>query len=217
LDQEQIVLAALDLLDEVGLDGLSMRRLAERLGIKAASLYWHVRNKEHLLQLLADAICAPVREPDPTLSWRKRLEALGQEYRRVLRGHRDAGRVLASSGPPTGPHRLRLVEMVLAALLDAGFTHGDAAHAAFVLNDYVTLFLVEEAAYARAVEKQASDSGELSNWREALRSGEFPSIAALADHLVEIQTDERFLFGLEVLLNGLETRLAQTRARASGC
>src|SRR5574341_1482687 len=75
LDRSQIVQAALDLLDAVGFDGLTMRNLAKKLGIKAASLYWHVRNKQDLLSLLADEICASMREPDRTLPWRK--QAMG--------------------------------------------------------------------------------------------------------------------------------------------
>ena len=93
LDQRQIVQAALGLLDEVGFDGLTMRSLAKKLGIKAASLYWHVRDKQDLLSLLAEEICAPMREPDRTLPWFSQLEVLGNEYRRVLLAHRDAARV----------------------------------------------------------------------------------------------------------------------------
>ena len=67
LDRSQIVQAALDLLDAVGFDGLTMRSLAKKLGVKAASLYWHVHDKQDLLSLLADEICASMREPDRAL------------------------------------------------------------------------------------------------------------------------------------------------------
>src|SRR5436309_13810414 len=92
LDQKQIVQAALALLDEVGFDGLTMRNLAKKLGVQAASLYWHVRSKQDLLSLVAEEICAPMRESDRTLPWREQLEALANEYRRVLLAHRDAAR-----------------------------------------------------------------------------------------------------------------------------
>ncbi|MGQ0603314.1 MAG: TetR/AcrR family transcriptional regulator C-terminal domain-containing protein, partial [Anaerolineales bacterium] len=141
LDQKQIVQAALGLLDEAGFEGLTMRNLAKKLGIKAASLYWHVRGKQDLLNLLAEEICASIREPDRTLLWLNQLEVLGNEYRRVLLAHRDAARVLASSGAPTGPNRLRLTEIVLRTLLDAGFDHKDAVYAGFLLNDYVVMFV----------------------------------------------------------------------------
>src|ERR1700687_4377602 len=113
LDQNQIVQAALVLLDEIGFDGLTMRNLAKKLGVQAASLYWHVRNKQDLLSLLSEEICAPMREPDRTLSWQDQWEARAIEYRQVLLAHRDAAQVLASSGGPSGPKRLRLTEIGL--------------------------------------------------------------------------------------------------------
>jgi len=130
IDRAVVVEAALGLLDDVGVEGLSMRRLAERLGVKAASLYWHVKNKEELLGLLADEICAGVREPDPDLPWRERAEALARENRRVLLLHRDAARILAGT-VPEGPNRLRLAETMLGTLLEAGFSRRDAVRAAF--------------------------------------------------------------------------------------
>src|SRR5262249_44124972 len=103
LDQRQIVQAALGLLDEVGFDGLTMRSLAARLGIKAASLYWHVHSKQELLGLLAEEICAPMQEPDRMLPWQKQLELLGNEYRRGLFSPSRRGRGLATHGGRAGP------------------------------------------------------------------------------------------------------------------
>src|SRR5437879_13799155 len=74
--REHIVGAALDLLDEAGLEGLTMRALAERMGVRAASLYWHIRDKEQLLGLLAEAIVGEVPEPAPDMPWRAPLEAV---------------------------------------------------------------------------------------------------------------------------------------------
>jgi TetR/AcrR family tetracycline transcriptional repressor len=211
LDQRQIVQAALALLDEGGFDGLTMRSLAQKLGIKAASLYWHVRNKQELLSLLADEICAPMREPDRALPWRRQLEELGHEYRRVLRAHRDGARVLARSGGPGGPHRLRLTEIALRTLRDAGFGPKDAAYAGLLLNDYVTMFVLEETENAPP---EAADGAEAAaagaqNWLAALPATEYPSVVALADHLIAPDAEERFQFGIEILRHGLETRLAR--------
>ena len=148
LDQSQIVQAALVLLDEVGFDGLTMRNLAKKLGVQAASLYWHVRNKQDLLSLLAEEICAPMREPDRTLPWQNQLEEMAIEYRQVLLAHRDAAQVLASSGGPSGPKRLRLTEIGLRTLLDAGLSQKDAAYAGMMMNDFVIMSVLEETRYA---------------------------------------------------------------------
>src|SRR5215467_11312951 len=82
LDQAQVVRAALALLDEVGLDELTMRRLAERLGVKAASLYRHVRNKDELLVLLGDEISGEIPFPNPSGSWREQLVEAAWNVRR---------------------------------------------------------------------------------------------------------------------------------------
>ena len=215
LDRSKIVAAALDLLDEDGFDGLTMRSLAKKLDIKAASLYWHVPSKQDLLSLLADEICAPIRKPDGTLPWRNQLEILGNEYRRILLAHRDAARVLSSSGAPSGPNRLRLTEMVLSILLDAGFAPQDAVYAGLLLNDYVTMFVSAETQSANPVAERAfqdSPSG-LQNWLEALPVNEYPSMVALANHLIKSDSDERFQFGIKILQNGLENHLANRSSR----
>jgi TetR/AcrR family tetracycline transcriptional repressor len=213
IDQKLIVQAGLDLLDQEGFDGLTMRNLAKKLGIKAASLYWHVRNKQDLMSLLAEEICAPIREPDRTQPWSNQLKVLGNEYRQVLLAHRDASRVLTDSGQPTGPNRLRLTEIVLRILLDAGFDHKDAIYAGFMLNDYVVMFVSEETQYPNfesEVETEDS-SNDLKTRFEVLSQKDFPSLVTLAGEMIDTNTDERFQFGIQVLQNGLETRLMKVK------
>jgi TetR/AcrR family tetracycline transcriptional repressor len=182
------VRTALDLLDEVGLDDLTMRRLAARLGVQAGALYRHIGGKDELLDLLAEAICAEQREPDPGLPWREQLRALARDELRILRSRRDAAR-LAASTVPNGPERLRLIEAGLRALRAAGFTAADAVQISLLLNTYVTgLVLEEEVGPAAAA---ATEAG--------------PDPAAF-------DVERRFAFGLDVLLAGLEQRLRATTA-----
>lgn len=215
LDPGQIVQAALQLLDEVGLDGLTMRRLAERLNIKAASLYWHVRDKEELIVLLGNEICASLNAPEPTLPWREQLERFADNYRRVLLSHRDAARVMLLSGPPSGVNRLDLVEILLGILLRAGFSPQDAAYAGFLLNDYVITFVIEEARYSAASEetdiKEAQGDESGATWIAMLPPDRYPNILALAPHWANVNLDDQFHFGSEVMLDGLEKRLKASR------
>src|SRR6266852_5169839 len=104
LDRAQVVRAALALLDEVGLDDLTMRRLADRLGIKAASLYRHVRDKDELLALLADEISGEVPMVESRGSWKDQLVEMGRNTRRGLLAHRDGARLLPSRRLPSGHH-----------------------------------------------------------------------------------------------------------------
>lgn len=206
INQEQIVRVALNLLDEVGFDGITMRGLAARLGIKAASLYWHVHNKQELLGLLADEICAPMREPDSNLPWQEQLEFLGNEYRNTLLLHRDAAKVIASKGVPSGPSILRLTEIILATLLNAGFSKQDAVYAGFLLNEYVTMFVLGETQYEHIDESDETKSPPLSfqDWVKSLPSNKYPAIITLADYLEKPDANERFRFGMEILKKGLE-------------
>jgi TetR/AcrR family tetracycline transcriptional repressor len=209
LDAQAIVAAALCLLDDAGLDGLSMRKLAERLGIRAATLYWYVRDKRELLSLLAEAICTEMQPSDLNRPWRVRLAALMVEYRRVLLGHRDAAQVLAAT-LPAGRHRLRLVDLTLSAVLDAGFTAAFATRAARLLVDFTTGFVQEEYIAAdrqngAAGEQELADPGvhRLPQIGD-LEPEAYPHIAALRPYLVDRQDDARFAFGLQVILDGLE-------------
>src|SRR5690242_6780506 len=147
LNQAQVVRAAIGLLDEIGLDDLTMRRLAERLGVKAASLYRHVRNKTELLALLGDAISSEIPLAPATGTWEEQLTRLAWNVRRGLLAHRDAARVLAAT-PPVGPRRLLHVEAVLRALRQSGLNDRQVARAAYHLNNFVTEFAADEARFA---------------------------------------------------------------------
>ena len=199
--------AALETLDAVGLDGLTMRRLAERLGVQSPSLYWHVRDKDELLSLIADAICAEIEPPDPGQPWFAQLEALAWEYRRVLRAHRDAALVLANT-PPVGPNRLRLAERMLAMLVDAGFEPAVAALAGRLLTDFATNAIIEEGRDQTMAVASATIAPETGDWSSQLSPKEYPTLVALASDLSHADPEVRFRFGLDILTAGLLARAA---------
>jgi AcrR family transcriptional regulator len=94
LTRERLVEAALGLVDEEGLEGLSMRALADRLQVKAASLYWHVRDRDELLELLADGILESVGRPRQRATWRETVQATAGALQRTVSAHKDANRIL---------------------------------------------------------------------------------------------------------------------------
>ena len=207
LDQTQIVRAGLALLDEVGLDKLTMRRLAERLGVKAASLYRHVRNKNELLVLLGDEISGDIPIVSPSGTWRKQLTAMAWNVRRGLLAHRDGARLLAAT-PPVGPRRLRHIEAVLRTLRSAGLSRRDAARAAYHCNNFVTEFVADEARFAAFAAAPGSSRRKMFAQARAqfksLPREEYPTVVELADYLTEDDPDRLFQFGLELLLRGLK-------------
>src|SRR5262245_39370933 len=179
LDQAQVVRAALALLDEVGIDELTMRRLAERLGVKAASLYRHVRDKNELLVLLGDEISGEIPLVRPTGTWREQLVKMARNVRRGLLAHRDAARLLAITAP-LGPRRLGHIESVLRVLKAAGLKNRDAARAAYHLNNFVTEFVADEARFAAfASSPYASRRKVFSEARQHFKSlprDEYPTV-----------------------------------------
>jgi TetR/AcrR family tetracycline transcriptional repressor len=216
LDQPQVVRAALALLDEIGLDELTMRRLAERLGVKAASLYRHVRDKQELLALLGDAITSEIPLPQPGGTWQRQLADAAWKVRRGLLAHRDAARVLAST-PPAGPQRLRHVEALLKILRTAGLGERDAARAAYHLNNFVTEFAADEGRFAAFAAAPGASRrkilGEVRRQFKALPRGEYPTIVALADALTDDAQDALFQFGIDLHLRGLEALAAPPARR----
>ncbi|MFF0011295.1 TetR/AcrR family transcriptional regulator C-terminal domain-containing protein [Streptomyces sp. NPDC005374] len=143
LGQEQIVRAAIGLLDTAGIGGLSMRRLGELLGSTAAAIYWHVRSKHELLWLASDAVWAELRLPDlEGAEWREASTTMAQEMHAMFQRH--SWLVSATSvHAPYGPGRARHDNHLLALCSAAGFTDPDAGHAketiqAFVIGACVT-------------------------------------------------------------------------------
>ena len=192
-----------------------MRRLAERLDVKAASLYWHVHDKDDLLELLADAISAEIRPPDANLPWREALERMAWEVRRVYLSHRDAAQVLAAT-IPLGPNRFRMMELSFAELLKAGFSPQETVYAAFILNDFLTQFVIEERRAEANAAHVAHDDHDLfadfGKYLKSLPTDTYPSLVLLADYMAENDAEPRFRFGLATLLDGLEQRLRAKQA-----
>src|ERR671925_750663 len=94
LTRDAIVEAALVVLEREGMNGLSMRKVAEELGTGAASLYWHVGDKEELLSLLLDRIVGEAELPEPRREdWRQQVKETAREARRLLTSHRDAAQL----------------------------------------------------------------------------------------------------------------------------
>ena len=212
LTLEQVVTAAVALLDEEGLDSLTTRGLARRLGVQSPALYWYVRDKGELLDLVADAICAPaldwVGAAAGGLGWREQTAIGLRGYRAVLRAHRDAPRLLAER-PPAGPVRRRLADAAVGLVLQAGFPELDAALISLFLGDYV-ISIVSEEMRIEAQAAQVAQGAEIP-WQD---EEEYPNVARIAPYLAAADPETLFETGLEVLLDGIEQRLQRLRATA---
>lgn len=146
LDREQVLRGAMRLLDDEGLDALSLRTLAGRLGVRAPTLYWHVKNKAELLDALADAIMdeAIASTPEPGGDGREWLLAALGQFRAAMLRHRDGARVV--SGARDSLRRGDFSERAMATLVD----HGIDLHRARLLvlagERYTVGWVLEEQA-----------------------------------------------------------------------
>ena len=131
LTRERLVEAALALINEHGLDGLSMRALADRLEVKAASLYWHVRDRRELLELLAESILDGVARPRRGGGWRQGVLAIGRALQRRVSAQNDAGRILLEV--PESLTRSDTFRDLVAELHSGGLQSGEAADVAMMV------------------------------------------------------------------------------------
>jgi TetR/AcrR family tetracycline transcriptional repressor len=207
--RDDIVAAGLALLDEGGLEGLTLRRLAERLGIRAPTLYWHVRDKRELLDLMVSAIMdealADWREPHPGQPWWDWLAGRARALRAGLLAHRDGALMLAGNRPvqPALPG----IERQLAALSEAGFKPPEALLALLALNAYVI---------GEALDSQGERGRPDPVADEADGAGlgeDFPLISEAVGGLEAFgSSDQRFEHGLALMITGLRARHDPGRA-----
>ena len=210
IQKDQVVAKALVLLDEVGLDGLTMRRLAEAMEIKAASLYWHFANKKVLLDAMADALVADVARQSSALGqpWRARLTEVAGEMRRALLSRRDGARVYAGTYVATD-NVLRVGEAMMAPLREAGAGAKVASWGAFSVLYFLLGFVMEECGVAPAV-MPGVELEQRGEEFDAVAAASFPHLAAAREHIFDRDFDARFSFGLELMLDGLAARIAAT-------
>lgn len=222
LTRGQIVEAAIRLADRDGLEALSMRRLGGELGAGATSLYWHVRNKDELLDLVLDevigAVMGEVRADlgadaeASTGEWRPALEAIARALRRVLLRHRNVAPLMGER-PTFGPKALEAVEWMFGVMRRAGFGDRVAVLASTTVVNWAagwTVFEVRDpVGPAATAEDREAYLGEMQAFLKSLPAERFPNLASTIGLGFEISPDEQFEYGLARLLDGIEHDVAE--------
>jgi AcrR family transcriptional regulator len=206
LTPQRVVAEALAVIAEDGVQALTMRSLAARLGVVPGALYHHVGNKQQLHDLVLDSVLAEIDvHLDPSLAWTEQLKILAQQLRQVLEAHPGVAGILKTRDP-LGPHSLALAEAFLGPLQAAGFADREAGLAFFLLLDYTIGFAVSGPPTS-VNEQRVRDPAIRSQLHEffgSLPSDRFPALVALGEHVWVDNRDERFTAGLQVLVDGLE-------------
>ncbi|BDD83171.1 TetR family transcriptional regulator [Tsukamurella pulmonis] len=205
LTRADVVTAALAVLDEVGVEGLTLRRIADRLEVKAPALYWHVASKRDLLDEMATELmrrALPVGPP--AVDWRAELLDGARRLRSVLRAHTDGARVFSGT-KFTDVEVVRASERPLRLLVDAGFPLRDAALALASLRDLVVGFVIEEQEVFGA-DGTPTDGYDPTARAEAIGTRTHP-LAAQAGPTAWGPPGERFDDAVRLVLDGLAARL----------
>lgn len=162
LRREQVVRAALELLDEVGLDAFTTRALTDRLGVQRGALYWHVRSKRELLTAVAELITAPVFQYVDAAGgdWADRHAVFAHQLRAAMLAHRDGARLVAGHIQPRaeGLHRL---EGNLRELAGLGVPPGMGLRFHDTIASYVTGYVLQEQAMPAGVQVETDESTPL--------------------------------------------------------
>ncbi|MFD6878692.1 MULTISPECIES: TetR/AcrR family transcriptional regulator [unclassified Streptomyces] len=217
LTQEHIVLTAIELLDEEGLEGLNMRSLGKRLGAAATAVYWHVKNKDNLVLLAGDHVWHEIELPDPeTVGWRAAAGSMAMGLHAMLSRH---SWLVPAFGSYLfhGPGKARFDDLSLAVYEKAGFTGPEADRAAGTVFTYVlgsVLGTSAEASLVRRLGRDGGDPQELIQETVAKATEvamRFPRLRTRVDGpaatAYAAAPEQTFEFGLRILLGGLEAEL----------
>ncbi len=204
LSRERVLEAAIALADEAGSEALSMRKLGERLGVEAMSLYKHVAGKDDLLDGMVDRVFGEIELAREEPDWRTAVRGRAVSVRAVLRRHPWAVPLMQSRTNP-GPNTLGHLDAVLGVLLRAGFPVALTAHALSAVDAYVYGFAMQEKALPFDTEQRSTEVVE--HILGAVPADRWPHLVEFSrQHVLQPGYDYglEFEWGLDLVLDGLE-------------
>jgi len=210
LSREAIVDAAIEIIDRDGVDAVTIRRLARELDTGAASLYWHVTNKDQLLELVYDRILGEIEfpEPDPA-RWEEQIREVARSSYAVMARHNDAS-LLSIGNIPFGPNGLRMIEWTFAVLRGAGLPDQIVGFFGDLLGRFVDASVLEETRGRGAADDGGPDDEQLAMmfaYIAALPPDRFPNLVSMTPTMFAGDATTRFELGLDILLAGLKAHI----------
>jgi TetR/AcrR family transcriptional regulator, tetracycline repressor protein len=201
-----VIEAALRVMDEEGLEAVSMRRVAREVGVEAMSLYHHVEDKEDLLDGICERVMIEFDFPEPVDDWTENCRRGARAWRNLLQAHPAVMRLFAEQrGPVRSIDSMRPTEFALKILRSCGLTDRDTAQAFHAFGGYIQGFVMMElgSIAGGSDEEHVKMHAELA----AALPGEFPTLEAVSRYFAECDPDEQFEFGLDLLIRGLEAKV----------
>ena len=211
LSRERVLRAAIALVDQSGIESLTMRRLGQELGVEAMSLYNHVANKDQLLDGMVDLVFSEIDLPSGGADWKPAMRQRAVSARQTLSRHRWAIGLMESRTSP-GPATLRHHDTVIGSLRDAGFSVEMAAHAFSVLDSYIYGFALQEASLPFDTGEETAELAQAMLAR--FPSEQYPHLAEFTfEHVLQPGYDfgSEYEYGLDLILDGLDSALRTAR------
>ncbi len=212
LTKVRVIVAAVAVADEVGIEALSMRKLGDALGVQAMSLYKHVANKEAVLDGLVEFVASQFAIPARGGDWIAGMRQRGISAHEILLRHPWAT-MLMMSRVNTGPAMLRYVDATLGCLIEAGFSPAMADHAWNALDNHIYGFTLQKANFPF----QPGEYAEVAKaYLPMIPVEEYPYLNRLSREVIEGRHNglADFTFGLDLILDGLQRlRLGQDNDR----
>jgi TetR/AcrR family transcriptional regulator, tetracycline repressor protein len=205
LSREIVVDAALAVLEAGGGHALTMRRVAEQIGVSASALYGYVASKEELVQLVFERIGEELTLPETADGWQEMLKQFGRNLLAVFRRYPGVAALTMGRAVAT-PSTLAVGERMLAELRAAGIPDQVAAYVGDLGGLYVGGIAYELDA-APPADQTAAMVAQLAAWIKSLPPDRYPNTVALADKLVAGSAEDRFEWGLDVIVRGLASYL----------
>lgn len=202
LSRERVLRAAVRLADEGGIESLSMRKLAQDLGVKAMSLYNHVANKDDLLDGIVDIVVSEIEVPNFGVDWKTAMRRRAMSAHEVLLRHPWSTMPLVSR-VNVGPAMLRYVDATLGCLREAGFSLEMADRARNAIDSHIYGFTLQELNFPFETEEYSEAA---KNGLSLIPADKYPYLNRLTHDVIEGRYDgiHDFEFGLELILNGLD-------------
>ena len=205
LTRERVIAAALQIMDEEGLEAVSMRRVGRELGVEAMSLYHHVHDKEDLLLGIREQLLSEFIDPGIDGDWELRARRAARSWRQVLRAHPNGiGLISAPKRFAMTPTALRPTETALRLLREIGLSEDEAVKAFCALGGFIVGFVMFEIGVTRVSgEGQPPSPGELT---ATIPTDEFPCFMTSLPYLMSGDIDQRFEYGLDLFIAGIRSK-----------
>jgi AcrR family transcriptional regulator len=204
LSRERVLRAAITHADAGGLEALTMRTLAEELGVAPMALYRHIANKDDLVDAMVDVVFSEIDLPASTASWKTAMRQRAISARKVLSRHRWAIGLMESRTNP-GPANLRHHDAVIGTLRAAGFTTEMAAHAYSLVDSYIYGFALTQMNLPFNTSAEVAEVAQ--NMLQPFPLNEYSNLVEfITEHAMRPGYDygDEFVYGLDVILDGLE-------------